>query len=395
MAARSPARFLAPIALIAFAFALVLRRPGRAADDRGRQLRTSQRDRDATATSTSKKKPRRRSKPARPTRSSPATRRPAIAEKTGVSLETLRQLNPELDPQTLVAGPEDQAEQVRRAARRARGARGGARAARRPRRAQAARTPACPDAVGAPSAIVIEVSTGNVACARARRQAPPDRLDHEADDRAAHARERQADATRFTASHYRPAPIESQIGLLPGERMKVSDLMRGLLLESGNDAAVDARRGRLRLAQGVRARDEPPRAAARPRRTPTTRTRSGSTRTGNYSTARDLVTLATVLRTNTFFKKIVDSPSGTLKTGDHPRTFRNRNTLVAPVPVGQRRQDRPHARRGLRARRLGAAATASSSISAVLGTPSEAARDDDTMALLQLGASRASSASAR
>ena len=48
---------------------------------------------------------------------------------------------------------------------------------------------------------------------------------------------------------------------------------------------------------------------------------------GNYSSARDLVTLATVLRTNTFFKKIVDSPSGTLKTGDHPRTFRNRNTL--------------------------------------------------------------------
>ena len=49
----------------------------------------------------------------------------------------------------------------------------------------------------------------------------------------------------FTASSYRPSPVESQIGLRPGERMKVSDLMRGLLLESGNDAAVDARRGRV------------------------------------------------------------------------------------------------------------------------------------------------------
>ena len=35
-----------------------------------------------------------------------------------------------------------------------------------------------------------------------------------------------------------PAPIESQIGLKPGERMSVRDLMRGLLLPSGNDAAM-------------------------------------------------------------------------------------------------------------------------------------------------------------
>ena len=92
--------------------------------------------------------------------------------------------------------------------------------------------------------------------------------------------------------------------------MKVSDLMRGLLLESGNDAAVDARRGRVGLAQSVRARDEPPRARSSASSTRTTRTRSGSTQEGNYSSARDLVTLATVLRTNAFFKKIVDSPSG-------------------------------------------------------------------------------------
>ena len=35
--------------------------------------------------------------------------------------------------------------------------------------------------------------------------------------------------------------------------MKVSDLMRGLLLESGNDAAVTLAEGVVRLAQGVRA----------------------------------------------------------------------------------------------------------------------------------------------
>jgi D-alanyl-D-alanine carboxypeptidase (penicillin-binding protein 5/6) len=49
---------------------------------------------------------------------------------------------------------------------------------------------------------------------------------------------------------------------------------------------------------------------------------------GNYSSARDLVTLARVLRTNRFFRTTVDRPSVRLTTGDHPRTFDNRNTLV-------------------------------------------------------------------
>src|SRR6201999_4494370 len=103
---------------------------------------------------------------------------------------------------------------------------------------------------------------------------------------------------------------------------------------------------------------------------------------GNYSSARDLVTLATVLRTNTFFKKIVDSPSGTLKTGVHPRTFRNRNRLVAQFPWIN----------GVKTGHTGGAGyvlVGSGSrngiqlISAVLGTPSEAARDIDTVNLLK------------
>src|SRR3954465_1919705 len=53
---------------------------------------------------------------------------------------------------------------------------------------------------------------------------------------------------------------------------------------------------------------------------------------GNYSSARDLVTLATVLRTNAFFKKVVNSKSVTLKSGNPLRTFTNRNTLVLKLP---------------------------------------------------------------
>ena len=36
----------------------------------------------------------------------------------------------------------------------------------------------------------------------------------------------------------RPAPLESQIGLRAGERMRVHDLLRAVLLPSANDAAA-------------------------------------------------------------------------------------------------------------------------------------------------------------
>jgi D-alanyl-D-alanine carboxypeptidase (penicillin-binding protein 5/6) len=183
----------------------------------------------------------------------------------------------------------------------------------------------------------------------------------------------------FTASDYRPAPIESKIGLNPGEKMRVSDLMRGLLVESGNDAAAA-------LAKGVGGSER------RFVRMMNQRARQldlhnthyenpiGLDAEGNYSSARDLVTLATVLRTNSFFKKVVDSPRVTLKTGDHPRTFTNRNRLVVNYPfvngvkTGHTRQ-------------AGYVLVGSASrdgiqlISAVLDTPSENARDADTLAL--------------
>ena len=99
------------------------------------------------------------------------------------------------------------------------------------------------------------------------------------------------------------------------------------------------------------------------------------------------MTLATFLRTNSFFKKIVDSPSGTLKTGVHPRTFKNRNKLVGQYPWVN----------GVKTghtRGAGYVLVGSGSrngiqlISAVLGTPSEAARDVDTVNLLKWGFGR-------
>ena len=74
------------------------------------------------------------------------------------------ELNPELDPQTLAPGQKIRLERVKRRAARSRRSRGGAarRACPRTRRAHApARTRS-----SAPQAIVIEVSTGIVACQR-------------------------------------------------------------------------------------------------------------------------------------------------------------------------------------------------------------------------------------
>ena len=232
-------------------------------------------------------------------------------------------------------------------------------AAAAPAQAQQAKVPDCPDAVKAPSAIVIEVSTGIVACAR---QADKERSIGSTTKlmTALLTLEDAKLSETFKASSYRPSPIESQIGLQPGEKMKVSDLMRGLLLESGNDAAMT-------LAQGVSGSTKAfvREMNKRARKLGLEHTHYdnpiGLDGAANYSSARDLVTLATVLRTNSFFKKIVDSPSGTLKTGVPAAHVRQPQHARAPVPVRQRRQDRSHPRRRATSWSVVPAATGSSS----------------------------------
>jgi D-alanyl-D-alanine carboxypeptidase (penicillin-binding protein 5/6) len=243
-----------------------------------------------------------------------------------------------------------------------------------------ARTPACPDSVKATNAIVIEVTTGTVACARAADKERS--IGSTTKLMTALLTLEEAKLTQiFTAADYDASPIESKIGLRPGERMRVSDLMRGLLLESGNDAAVT-------LAEGVSGSRKAfvREMNKRARRLGLTHTHYanpiGLDEEGNYSSARDLVTLATVLRTNKFFKRIVDSPSGTLKTGDRPRTFDNRNRLVRRYPFVN--GVKTGHTRGAGYVLVGSASrNGIQLVSAVLGTPSEAARDDDTMALFK------------
>ena len=103
---------------------------------------------------------------------------------------------------------------------------------------------------------------------------------------------------------------------------------------------------------------------------------------GNYSTAADLVRLAIALRRNGFLRRTMDLPRAYLRSGAHPRTVVNRNTLVLDVPWVD----------GVKTGHTNAAGyilVASGTqhgvtfVSAVLGDPSEGARDADALALLR------------
>jgi D-alanyl-D-alanine carboxypeptidase (penicillin-binding protein 5/6) len=189
---------------------------------------------------------------------------------------------------------------------------------------------------------------------------------------------------QVTAPLYVPSsPAESLLGLQEGERITVRDLLYGLLLASGNDAAVtlaDASAGSTAAFVGQM------NAAAR---------RLGLDQTSyanpiglddpdNYSSATDLAELADRLLRDRFLRKVVDTPEIVLSSGAESRDVVNRNTLVRTVPYVT----------GVKTGyTLGAGnvlvASASREhvklISAVLGAPSESARDSDSLALLDYG----------
>jgi LysM repeat protein len=100
MAGRSPARFLAPLALVAFAFALfsIL---GGGGGDGGEQPANTTSEPAATATATKTPAAKRKRKVYVV---KPGDTPSGIAEKTGVSLEQLEEANPDLDPQLLAPG---------------------------------------------------------------------------------------------------------------------------------------------------------------------------------------------------------------------------------------------------------------------------------------------------
>ncbi len=189
----------------------------------------------------------------------------------------------------------------------------------------------------------------------------------------------------FTQNNYYAAAVDSQIGLVPGEQMSVHDLLLAMLLPSADDAAEDLAfnvgRGSVGFFIGM--------MNVRARQLGLVHTHYstpiGLDTPGNYSSASDLVKLASFLRTrHPFFARAVSLPGAVLHTGSHTRVVNNRNDLVARFPWINGVKTGHTLDAGYV---LVASATRGrmSLVSAVLGTSSPSSRDATTLALLGYG----------
>jgi D-alanyl-D-alanine carboxypeptidase (penicillin-binding protein 5/6) len=189
----------------------------------------------------------------------------------------------------------------------------------------------------------------------------------------------------FIEPQYYPAAADSQIGLVPGERMTVHDLLLALLLPSADDAAED-------LAYNVGGGSVARFIAMMNHRAhqlglSETRysTPIGLDTPGNYSTAADLAKLARyVMGAQPFFKHAVGLTQALLRSGNHQRLIVNRNDLVGRFPWVNGVKTGHTLQAGYVL--VGSASGGGMNlISVVLGTPSTAQRDADTLALLRYG----------
>ena len=243
----------------------------------------------------------------------------------------------------------------------------------------AAELPA-PPSLSAPSAAVFETSTGRPVFGRAAGQRRLIASTTKMMTALLAAASVRLDRV-CTAPPYAAGPLETQIGLRAGERMRVRDLLRAVLLPSANDAAAT-----LAICVSGSRTAFVARMNARARQLGLDHTHFstpiGLDDAGNYSTAADLARLAIAARDDAFLRQTMDLRSAVLRSGDHTRTVVNRNTLVQQVPwVDGVKTGHTNAAGYI----LVASGTRAGTtfVATVLGDPSEEARNADALALLK------------
>ena len=236
--------------------------------------------------------------------------------------------------------------------------------------------------VSAGTAVVIDARTGEVLYARRanRRHAIASTTKIMT---ALVARDGADLSDEFPASDYKPAPIESQLGLKRGERLSLKDLLEALMLPSANDAAITIAEGvsgsRSAFVDSMNAK-----AGELGLKNTSFANPIGLDDPDNYSTARDLALAARVLLRDRALAKIVDSPRAVVKSSSRSRTVVNRNRLVQGYPFVD------GVKTG-RTQKAGYVLVGSATrggvkvVSVVTGEPSEGARDADSLALLRYG----------
>jgi D-alanyl-D-alanine carboxypeptidase (penicillin-binding protein 5/6) len=182
---------------------------------------------------------------------------------------------------------------------------------------------------------------------------------------------------------YDPGPGESLAPVPVGTRLSVPDMLRAMLLPSGNNIAYSLAIDVAGSVSGFVAMMNADAAALHMGRTHYSTPIGLDTPGDNYSTATDLSILARTVMRNPLIREIVDERSATLSDGV---VVTNRNDLLSAYPwvVGVKTGNTFDAGECL----VGAAKLDGVRlISVVLGAPSEAARDADTLALLRYGLS--------
>jgi len=186
----------------------------------------------------------------------------------------------------------------------------------------------------------------------------------------------------------RAAPYESLYGeslleLSPGERVSVRDLLYGLILRSGNDAARDLA---LAVAGSERAfvRRMNRGAAALGLENTHFANPIGLDQKGNYSTAFDLADLGRRLMDDPAFAKIAAARTARLRSLSPPRTIETLNDLLYRVPWANGIKT-GHTFGADYVLVASAQREGTELISAVLGTWTETQRDLESMRLLEYG----------
>jgi D-alanyl-D-alanine carboxypeptidase (penicillin-binding protein 5/6) len=185
------------------------------------------------------------------------------------------------------------------------------------------------------------------------------------------------------AQPYDPIYGESLLELRTGQRVSVRDLLYGLILRSGNDAAYDlAIAAAGTLPRFVRQMNR--RAAALGLADTHYANPVGLDQRGNFSSARDLATLTQRLLRMPAFAKIADSRSAQLRSLRPPRRIATINELLlmAPWVTGIKTGHTFDAGYVLvgSGHRKGV-----DLISVAIGAPSDEARYSDNMSLLEYG----------
>jgi D-alanyl-D-alanine carboxypeptidase (penicillin-binding protein 5/6) len=188
------------------------------------------------------------------------------------------------------------------------------------------------------------------------------------------------------AAPYSPIYGESLMGLRAGEKVSVRDLLHGLILVSGNDAAhtlaVRAAGSQARFVAQMNRH-----AAALGLADTHYANPVGLDQRGNYSSAADLATLARHLLREPAFAKIADSRTALLRSLRPPRRIDTLNDLLymAPWATGVKTGHTFDAGYVLvgSGRKKGV-----SLVSVAIGAPTEETRFSDNLELLEWGFSQ-------